>query len=187
MSRLYIPKFNVRTGLYTAGNEFFILGNVDDDYIGFYHQISKNEFATGAEPTRQSIPLIKLPITINSESNRGYYKLTGIGTNRYTDPVYSIPNITNEIRYRGIISRFICQQINDHTNIIEIDRTQYDNANYDNSIGLDRNRYMIYELSWTISGPRDDVQKANIRALATAELIVPGIRMYLSDPLEFYQ
>jgi hypothetical protein len=194
---LYTPEYQIQTALFTAGGEFQIPGE-RSDYIGFYHVYPNGSIYTGAQyDSATSQELIRLPGIALTPMAREYYDITGRDYSRHTAPVYYLPVITAEDRRRGTIIRFIAQQRNDHANITEIDVDQFNSINQSNQLGIDADRYQALELIWTISGPRDDVQKANTRALVNAEfadssdfgrrVAIPGIRIYLSDPLEFYR
>ena len=184
---LYTPKYQIQSALFTNGNEFQIIGE-QSDYIGFYHVYPNGSVYTGAQyDPVTSQELIRLPGLALTAMTRRYYDITGRDYSRYLAPVYHLPVITAEDRRRGTIIRFIVQQRNDHDNITEIDVNQFNYINQRSQPGIDADRYQSLELTWTIAGPREEVQKANTRALTQANATIPGIRIYLSDPLEFYQ
>ena len=184
---LYTPEYQIQTALFTAGGEFHVI-NDQSEYIGFYHVYPDGSIFTGASyDAAVSQELQRVPGIAFTDTTQPYYDITGQDYSRHVAPVYYLPEITAEDRRRGSLIRFIVQQRNDHDNITEIDVSQFNGINERNQIGIDGNGYLGREIIWTISGPRDEVQKANIRALVAAESDMPGIRMYLSDPLEFYQ
>ena len=186
---LYTPEHQIQKALYTAGNELQVPDETGQlqNYIGLYHIYPNGSIYSGAvyDPV-YSVELTRIASGhLATDVNDVYFNITGIDKT-YESPRYFIPDITPEDVKRGTVPRFLVQQINELDNITEIDRPQF---NLHGSIprGIDPDRFRKTSLTWTIAGPREDVQKANIRALVAAEYDMPGIRVYLSDPLEFYQ
>ena len=51
---MYYPKSQIKTNLYTNGEDFF-LTSTGERYTGFYHMISSNQFFTGKTPNTPPI------------------------------------------------------------------------------------------------------------------------------------
>ena len=184
---LYTPEYQIQTALFTDGGEFRVIDD-QTEYIGFYHVYPNGSIYSGAQyDAVSSQELQRVPGIAFTDTTQPYYDITGRDYSRYSAPTYHLPVITAEDRRRGTIIRFIVQQRNDHDNITEIDVNQFNYINQRSQPGIDADRYQSLELTWTIAGPRQEVQKANTRALTQANATIPGIRIYLSDPLEFYQ
>ena len=186
---LYTPEYQIQTALYTAGNEFQVLDDTGmyQNYIGLYHIYPNGSIYSGAAyDLVYSIELRRISSGhLSIAENDRYFDITGIDK-AHEAPRYATPQLNMEDVKRGTIQRFFVQQVNAKDNIIEIDKQQY-NLHGQPPRGIDSDRFHKLILTWTITGPREEVQKANTRALTQANTTIPGIRIYLSDPLEFYQ
>jgi hypothetical protein len=60
---MYYPKSQIKTNLYTAGG-FLVLSSTEEQYIGYYYEISNNQKFTGKDP--QDKPNILLIETSNN-------------------------------------------------------------------------------------------------------------------------
>ncbi len=199
---VYSPSYQIEKGQFTAGKELMFFDTYQE-YVGLYHTYPNGATYSGAEWTSRSIPLV--PFTIanaktdllsekgekigvsDSLNNTQYFQLTEARFNKHYPPPYYYPIPTVENYDVGFINRFFAQKINDRSNITEINPTEYDKRNPDNKPGIDEGLYKFLKIEWSITGPVDDVRKANIKVLEYNEQFMPGIKSYLSDPDEFHK
>ena len=199
---VYSPSYQIEKGLFTQGKELMYFDSYEE-HVGLYHKYPNGATYSDAQFTNRSIPLV--PFTIaNSKAellsedgeklgapasinNTQYYKLTEARFDKHYTPPYYYPIPTKETYDTGFLTRFFAQKINDIANITEINPTEFDKKNQDNKPGIDQGLYRYVKIDWSITGPVNDVRKANMIILTHNEQFMPGIKSYLSDPDEFHK
>jgi len=201
---MYYPKSQIKTNLYTNGNEYVFIDN-GDIYQGFYYKTSTGEYFTGRtpddRPNIQIIPLIQpTERTVNNVSFR--YKvdqtsdlaLTYEGgsqadsTSIQIVPSYIAPTPTQQDYQIGEFRRYFCKKGNEIL-YLEIDKTTYDKLIVKDIQYL----YSLYEpfnLPWKLTGTQEEVEKVNrnIVELTSKRLQLPQFGRYLKDDyLKYYK
>jgi len=181
---VYTPLEKIKTSLYTSGKEWMFLNN-NEEYIGLYHQYPNGSVFSEAQFNDLSQELIQYAPPIETDFGGIYYNLTQARFNNYVEPTYYQP-IPNDSDYDNAnITRYFVQKRNDLSQIIEVDAQAFKSVNRKNQIGIDAGRYRKTSIQWSISGPRDDVQKTNHRILMNSKF--NELSDYLTDLLEFYK
>jgi len=191
----YYPKSQVKTNLYTNGEEFV---RTDDrsDYKGYYWKNSKGEFYAGKNP--QQKPVVRLQVQEqdsdetpavprkNSYWNRSYpndiiSKNPGLSPNKYT------PQPTEDDYNLGEFTRYFTKKTNQNI-YYEISKEDYNKLkNQDNSI-----KWQLYQgitLIWDLTGSKDDVYRTNKNTVLITEQQqrLPGFRKIFRDNyLQYY-
>lgn len=100
------------------------------------------------------------------------------------------PTVTLADAENRQISRYFVQMVTDTPYIVEVDKTQFER--------FKRNpRFNTFELMWSIVGKKESVRKSNNvviygvedinrEKVITADLTMPGIRLYIQDYTEFW-
>lgn len=189
MPRIKRPHYNlhqITTGQYTTGNEFVLVdGSI---YTGPYHILPNAQRFTGFQPEASSVEIFELRLNPTDDILR-YNQITGNEINRYItpNPYYPVPSADD---YRlGWIERFFIQKRTSPVNtIMEIDSTQYNSINVQNSPGVNGILWNRLRVEWKISKfPSADANYLNLLSLSRAESTFPGISAYLTNGLEFYR
>lgn len=180
---IYTPNEKIETSLYTSGKEWMTIDN--QEYIGLYHQYPNNAVYSEAVFSDHSIELVQYAPPIESENDSMYFKMTGTRFNNYVQPKYYYPEVSNSDYNSANFIRYFIQQKNNLLNIIEIDSNQYLKINNENKPGIDSGIYYKESINWSISGPIDDVRKANARVILFTS--INGLDTYLTDLTEFYK
>ena len=192
----YYPKSQVKTNLYTNGEEF-IRVDTGVDYKGPYWKNSKGEFFTGKNP--QQTPVVRLqkqqqdsdetPAVPkkNSYWNKSYpndvtQKNPGLSPNKYTpQPSESDYNL-------GEFTRYFTKKTNQNI-YYEISKEDYNKLlAQDDSI-----KWQLYQgitLIWELSGEKDSVYKTNRNTVLITEQRqkLPGFRKLFRDNyLQYYK
>lgn len=201
---LNTPRRKIKLRQLTQGGEYMLMqedeqtGNLvaTVEYIGLYHIYPNGAVYTGAVPSPSAIPLtryFRTEINANGqvntsipENNTVYAKLTNERFYNYVTPKTYYPELVRTDYDRGTIQRHFAKKINDDK-IIEISPAAADSANERNLVGIDDVLYIITNLTWTISGPIEEVRKANLRSIAYKETDMPGLSRYLQNPTEFHK
>lgn len=179
----------ITTDLYTTGGIFMTENNVE--YIGAYHQYITNEYYTGAvwnsKTSQKLIALVK-----TKTDNIVYRNLKSNLVTKYYLPTPATIIISETQRMTGVIIRCFMKKTNDN-NIFEIDMQTFDLWQ---SKRIDPLVYLAVKLQWYIAGTIDNelvngvsklgVRTKNLQSAAAANIILPGIAIKLSNPLELY-
>jgi hypothetical protein len=186
--RLHYTPSQITNNLYTYGSEWALSDGTE--YRGAYHRYSTGEVYTGPEWNEQLSK--KLVEYVEQPTNTHIYKTLKNVRTKFVAPVAVIPNITAEQRNSGVITRYFIKKINENI-FTEIDQKQYTDWTIDI---LDSNLYLAISIQWAISGNKQTtfngavqthgVVEKNTIAIAQAELLMPGISLYLTNPLQFY-
>lgn len=187
--------YNIRksdvTVKYTNGGEFVYFDpNVSGyvEYFGFYHVLKSGQVFAGSDfKKKRKIKLKNPPKSAFDPKNGAYYLLTNDAFDRYNYPQYYYPRPSKADYKRGSITRTFLQKKNEPDIIIEITQEDAELHNNRNRQGTNAFLWNIDKLIWTISGPIDQVRKANQRAIDSLEKSIKGIKYYLGDLDEFHE
>ena len=172
--------------LYTNGNEYIRADN-REEWIGFYTITSDNRVFAGTDYNDIGrMKLLTIPNSAFDPKNKRYHDLTTDQFDRYNYPPYYFPTPTSRDYKRGTFFRYFVKKINEDI-IIEISPEQADKINNRNAKGINSFLWSNYSLRWTISGPINDVRKANERVLLLSRQYMPGLSKYLGDLDEFHE
>jgi hypothetical protein len=204
---MYYPKSQIKTNLYTNGNEFLV-STTNQLYQGYYYEISTGQQYTGKNP--QDGPNIILnPIQedtsfdpTNKEDNPNfnniiqYYGATSVVydsiTNTDTNQTRTIPLFnptlpTPQDNQNGQFNRYFCKK-NNETRYLEIDKNTYQQLqNRDSKIAWDL--YSPVIVLWIIQGNQTQVFNSNKATVQTIETNVKwyGFTQYFQDKfLKYY-
>ena len=176
------------TDLYTSGQQWMTIDN--EEYVGLYHTYSTGEVYTQPKWNKnKSKKLIQYkvldPIIIE------YNKITTIKLNYDSFQTHNI-KITQKNIDDGFIDRFILKKINENR-FYEIDKKTYESYNKKK---IDPALYIGVKIKWTIAGPLQTIRKGavtvlgirdkNIAETEQAEKQLPGLSIFLNDPLQYY-
>jgi hypothetical protein len=95
---MYYPKSQVKTGLYTNGNEYALI-TTQKNYIGYYFETSSGKKYTGKNPNNTAIELIpatSFPIEQIPSNNTSIQTNDFIAETIVTTVNYSTPNLNSE-------------------------------------------------------------------------------------------
>lgn len=181
---MYYPKSQIKTNLYTNGQELVYKKN-NQDYIGYYWKISSGRFFTGRNPddlpTEELIvPLALtdddytnltseafLPINLENKPNLIPNNNILIEYNKLTDRIPSSinkinsykPVLTNDDYNIGEFTRYFCKKTNEFY-YIEINQDIYQKLiDKDNSYPW--TLFVPFKYQWLISGEEKNVYKVN--------------------------
>ena len=197
---MYYPKSQIKTNLYTNGNEFMYVSN-NTPYIGFYWMTSDMKYFTGKTPQDmpvQELTLIYVNNTTTTQpiinelnfSNQTfvYNQLKPSPTNTYNLPTSYQPQPTQQDYQIGEFRRYFTKKTNEII-YIEVDKDTYENI-------LNKNPqwsyqyYIVFNIPWVISGDKLTVAKTNknIVDLTIQRFDLPKFNMYLkNDYTKFYK
>jgi len=192
----YYPKSQIKENLFTPGGQFQIISS-QKEYIGYYWVTSQNKYYTGRNPQDvPSVPLQLIPVVPDpkvslltyAEGNKTYKDLKKDNITKTLHlPYYQKPFPTAEDYQKGRIQRFFAKKINENL-YIEINKTVYDKL-YKKDAGYAHSLYLIFNLTWLISGNKSKVKSTNqeITSLIEREYKIEGLKNYLNfNYLEFY-
>jgi hypothetical protein len=200
---MYYPKSQIKTNLYTNGNQY-ILSTTQEPYTGPYYETSSGNKYTGknpqdgpnillSPPTQDSNipslgvitsnnPQIPQPIQIYPEDNYSpndtYVRLI---------PQFNPTLPTDQDKQNGQFIRYFCTR-NNELKYFEIDKLTYDKlSSRDNQIAWDL--YSPASLTWRIKGTQEQVFNSNKGAAISLErnLRWAGFSQYFRDKfLQYY-
>ena len=190
---MYYPKSQIKTNLYTNGDEF-INTITNQPYQGYYYETSNGQSYTGKNPQdkpnillfSQKENLIYDPTNVLDDpdfSNTIYYSqiadiVYDLITNTDTNQVRSIPsyNLTfpmDQDKLNGQFNRYFCKK-NNEIKYLEIDKDTYQKLqNKDPKIAWDL--YTPVTILWVIQGNQTQVFNSN---KATVQAIEQNARWY---------
>jgi hypothetical protein len=182
----YYPKSQVKTNLYTNGNEY-MLSTTKKEYKGYYYKTSTGKLYTGANPMLSpSFPLEPIsPALDDVQENNSPSALPSnvylqkLSTTIQIDPINpsatnyrpgnaqtriipqsNLPLPTPEDRQRGFFIRYFCKKNNE---LIYFETTQADHdriKSQDPTTAYDL--YSVAALKWYITGDPSQVTSQNI-------------------------
>jgi hypothetical protein len=206
---MYYPLSQIKTNLYTNGNELTSdPQDIFNSYIGYYWKTSKNEFFTGKTPQdKPNIPLFLIPIlgetqptdTSNTISNLNvfegnptlddYLTLTNTNFNQVNFlPYYNPQQPTQQDYQNGEFRRFFCKKSNEIL-YIEINKDQYDKLVAKDPQILWQ-LYLPFNITWQLTGDKQQVARVNknMVELAIKNLKLPKFNLYIKeDYTKYYQ
>jgi len=176
------------TDLYTTGQQLMTVDN--KEYIGLYHKYSTGEIYTQPKwNPEKSKKLIQYKVIAPAIIE--YNKITTVKLNYESFKTHNI-KITSQNINDGFIDRFILKKINENR-FYEINEQTYEL--YSNK-KIDPSLYIGVKIKWTISGRLQTTTKGtvtslgvsdkNIAEIEQAEKKLPGLSIFLNDPLQYY-
>lgn len=193
----YYPKSQVKTNLYTKGGQLQ-LKSTKQEYIGYYWKNSKGELFTkknpnvGGSETLEYIP--KVPssnvnlITYNKD-NKIYNFLKKVNiTKSFLVPSYQKPSPVEQDYNLGNFTRYFAKKVNENI-YIETSKSTYNDLKGENQ-KYDYNSYLIFTLTWTLTGNSNKVSQTNYNIITLTEqnYNITGLGAYLKfNYLEFYK
>jgi hypothetical protein len=173
----YYPKSQVKTDLYTNGNEY-VYDSTQQEYIGYYYTVSSGKKYTGKNPNVVPTYLLALlPTTEIGLDNAPDGSLTAQRTSTVIEitpnPTYTPGNAQTRIipqfnvtlpttsdKQRGFFIRYFCKKNNE---LIYFETSQADHdriKSQDPSTAYDL--YSVAALKWYITGGASQVASQNI-------------------------
>lgn len=185
----YYPKSQVKTNLYTNGNEYTTTSNLSSPsisgYTGYYFKTSTGKLFTGKDPSdipnNQLYSLSTPPVTDYNDAtppsnvisyNQSAFDLTYSNTNGTNAsqtrliPQFSLPQPTSEDKKRGFFIRYFCKKNNE---LIYFETTQADHdriKSQDPTMAYDL--YSAASLKWYITGDPSQVTSQNVTQINQA-------------------
>jgi hypothetical protein len=192
----YYPKSQVQNNLYTKGGELQFASS-GKEYTGYYWKTSKNQYFTGRNPSSKgALELELIPViptsAINtltiSKGNKVYNEAKNVDVAKALIlPSYQKPSPTKEDYEIGNFVRYFAKKYNQNL-YIEISKDTYKELKNKND-NYDYNSYLIFTLTWQISGDKEKTLNTNKKVTSTLEkgYRINGLSSYLNfNYLEFY-
>lgn len=188
----YYTVDEITSNLYTSGKELMKTDNTE--YIGLYHRYITGEVYS--EATWNPSLSVQLIAYENKQERtvKTIYKTLKPNVNvLFSSPVTSTPVLTRDTIIDGIIQRYFIKRY-DETSILEISQETY--KDWQNNI-IDKTLYTAISIKWKIKGVTidqvtasnviiDGVVSFNTNQIKKAENILPGVSLYLNNPLQYY-
>jgi len=166
----YYPKSQIKTNLYTNGNEL-ILSTTNNTYQGYYYEVSNGKKYTGKTP-KDGPNILLSPqqsnLIIENPPSTAPLEIFPIQIPEYviqnTPTVRSIPSFnltlpTDQDKQNGQFTRYFCKKINE-LKYLEIDKETYNQLKAkDLKIAWDL--YEPASLLWVIKGNQETVFNTN--------------------------
>ena len=200
---MYYPKSQVKTNLYTNGDEFVYILN-KQPYQGYYFKTSTGQYFTGRTPddrpnleltTNLATSTVNIPIepdysvVINTDltSNSTYNNIIA-PPSILISPVYNAPTPTQQDYQNGEFRRYFCKKTNEIL-YLEIDQNTFDKLEAKDP-QYQWTLYTPFNLPWRLTGIKEEVFNVNrnITALTSQRLQLPKLGEYLkNDYLKYYK
>jgi len=204
----YYPKSQLRTNLFTNGNEFKINkrennnprynknnSKINNSYVGYYHQTSEGLSFTGKTPLDSSTLLY--PILLNESSSKNPSSISPkiikssnmssyfLVNERYIPfPIKITPSEQNY--FNGTFFRYFCYR-NNKISYFEIDKSTYtDLVNKSPRVAYDL--YTPILVNWILVGNKEQVffsNKANVLSIQQTKNL-PGFSLYFKNNFSQY-
>ena len=178
---MFYPSSQIKTGLYTNGNEYIIF-KTKEDYIGYFYELSNGKKYTGKSPQDGSNNLITLKKTylnLDLEYNEGegqtYEGNPIVSTTPYNSipptvrylPLYN-PNTPTQKDYDlGAFQRYFCKK-NNELIYLEVDKKTY-NLFQMQSPTVAWDLYSPLYTMWYIKGNKEQTYKTNKNLISLIE------------------
>jgi hypothetical protein len=176
---MYFPKSQIKSNLFTNGNEY-ILSTTQQEYKGYYYEISNGRKYTGKTPQDGQnillIPLIKqqsidplIDPSIPTTSNTIYSINSNISKSlpNRSLPQYNPTLPTQKDISLGVFQRFFCKK-NNELIYMEINQSTYSQLKSKSSqIAWDL--YTPIDTLWYIKGDREKVYNTNKNLISLIE------------------
>ena len=202
---MYYPKSQVKTNLYTNGDEFVYISN-KQPYQGYYFKTSTGQYYTGKNADdRPNFELTQnlataettidttksdYSVIINTDlnNNLNYNNLIPPPPAVLISPAYNAPEPTSQDYQIGEFRRYFCKKGNEIL-YLEIDKDTYDkliakDSQYQFSL------WQPFNLPWLLVGTQEQVYKVNrnVTILTSQKLLLPQFGRYLKDDyLKYYK
>ena len=193
----YYPKSQIQVDLYTKGKQLRVISS-KKEYIGYYWRTSKGEFFSGRNPYDgsptgleiiPSIPSSNFNTISYSKGNEVYNTLKKVDiTKTLLIPSYVKPTPSLEDYSIGNFIRYFAKKNNENS-YIETSKQIFNKLKQKNT-DYDYNSYLIFSLSWKLTGEQNIVLEANRNIILTTEQNqrINGLGIYLKNNyLEFYK
>jgi len=206
---MYYPKSQIKTDLYTQGDELCYANDRNQTYTGYYFQTSAGKYFTGKSPSDKpnnelviinqystpsnatQDPLFEeRPNTFNIINN-GYYRSKNYLNNPPTTPNYPTqyyPILTQADYDLGEFQRYFLKKANE-VKYIEINKTEY-NKYVSKLEVVPFQLYIPLSIPWEISGDRNKVYNTNKQTveLKQQRQQLPGFKSYFRERYDqFYK
>lgn len=171
----YIPKNKIQTNLYTQGQEYAYVTQLDSFYIGYYHKLYNGKYYTGKTPnslnTRELIQINKNPSGEDPD---------------YDEPIpssapYSPLLPTSQDYKNGEFVRYFICRLNQPL-FVEINKATFDQYTQKNS-AVSWKLYKPFSLFWELTGDINQVAQTNKKVTEFTEVKedVNGLSLYLKE------
>lgn len=197
----YYPKSQIKTNLYTNGNELFTTDGTS--YTGYYYQLSNGKKYSGRTP--QSLPNFELflpsetiLLSASQTLDNSFPSLltSTLPNSPYPNfipsskilPTYSPQLPTPQDYQTGEFRRYFCKKTNE-IKYIEIDKKTYDLL-VSKSSTIEYSLYLPFYLDWQLTGNIEQVARTNKNnaELTAQKLKLPGLLEYLRlDFTKYYK
>ena len=203
---MYFPKSQIKTNLYTKGNELYYSTD-NREYVGFYFETSTGEYYTGKTPSdkpntllikkqpqsNNNVPLDDSPSSIPQTKQTSLWSIEYLRLNPQAQtsplpPTQFYPQPTPEDYSIGEFQRYFVKRTNE-PKFIEINKTQYDKyLSKDPQVAYQL--YIPFTIPWEISGDRNNVFNINKNTVERIEQRQQlwGLKSYFKDRYtQFYK
>lgn len=187
IKNFYTPD-EVTNNLYTFGKEYMTEDYTE--YIGGYHTYNTGEIYTEFKWNKNMS--VKLFDYVELNDNIKTYKdITNVETEYASFNTINI-SISNRQIKQGVVTRYIIKKRNELV-FYEVSKETYDEWKFKK---IDPVLYNAVTINWIISGDiQDNVVKGvstpgvitkNLNSINRLEKQMPGLSVYLNDPLQYY-
>ena len=176
----YLPKSQIKENLYTKGGELYYPSN-NQEYTGYYYVTSQNLYFTGKYPgdfpnepltLGQSEEVTDFNPNTPKLSKQSFWVYQGSGYNKQLKntsslPLSYYPKPTNKEYKTGEFQRYFLSKSNE-IKFIETTKFEYNkylNQSPDTAYQL----YQTINLSWVLTGNREEVYKVNLSTVQRVE------------------
>jgi hypothetical protein len=203
---MYYPPSQIKTNLYTNGNEL-VYSSDYSDYQGYYYKTSNGKYYTGKTPNDKPNNLLREKTESNPGNDAELYEA---GTFTQTTSVYNFPTayaINNKLKIGSIpplaplqvnpeptsnqykigeFQRYFTKKLNSES-YKEIDKNQYDKFSK-NDETVDYKLYSAFQIPWVISGNRDNAYNVNEKTVdrVSNNLNLYGFKSYFKGQFSQY-
>lgn len=196
---MYYPKSQIKTNLYTNGNEFST-STSNEGYKGYYYETSTGQQYTGKNP--QDGPNILLqrsdsyPNPLIENQSTSPEEIVLLQSTEYVDPnllstralpIFNLTLPTDQDKVNGQFNRYFCKK-NNEVKYLEISKDTYQQLqNKDPKIAWDL--YTPVIVLWIIQGNQNQVFLSNKATVQALEQNIPwyGFTQYFQDKfLKYY-
>jgi hypothetical protein len=196
---MYYPKSQIKTNLYTNGNEFS-LSTTKEGYTGYYYETSTGQQYTGKNPQNGPNILIQrsdsYPNPLIENQSTPPEEIILLQSTNYADPnalstrslpIFNITFPTDQDKVNGQFNRYFCKK-NNEVKYLEISKDTYQQLqNKDPKIAWDL--YTPIIVLWIIQGNQNQVFLSNKATVQALEQNIPwyGFSQYFQDKfLKYY-
>jgi len=189
------PKSQVRTNLYTRGNEFSLNG---EPYIGPYHRFSSNRVFSGESPNN-TISELLTPTTLSQQTEQppeiitsewviedSSYNIFTTSSLAGLPPKMESPEPTDDQITRGSFMRHFVKSINSNT-YYEVSQDSYSQI-VNREARINFALYVPIRINWILTGDRDMVYNQNINTvrLMSQRENLPGFELFFKQDFVRY-